>query len=371
MPTLQELKDKYNVKQVWSWSRYKLYKEDKYSYFLRYILKTLPDMPSGRYSELGSACHKILEDLYNGLIKYSEMPKLFHDAVLDADIKQLKYDRGDPEKNVKIKRKYEASIDLFFKNHNKIPYKVKSEAYILTLIYGYLFQGYVDASHNEDGNLVITDWKTSTIYKGEKLEKEKGQLLIYAIAFSNHGVPVDKIRLRWNFMKYVDVDTELINGSKKTRTILRCELGKSLNSNAKSWLNKLGYKDEAEDYLDQLFESNDIHCLPKEVQDKYKVRDCYVYVECDEKMLQDFQRSIAGTLDEANEKIIAYENTMDEDIWWEEVTADKSYFLANLSDYSAKIHKPYKKYLESLQEEKNSNALLDRKEDWIQKLFEE
>jgi hypothetical protein len=33
-------------------------------------------------------------------------------------------------------------------------------------------------------------------------------------------------------------------------------------------------------------------------------------------------------------------------LWWQDVTDGSSYFMANLSEYSANLHKPYAKYLE-------------------------
>ena len=41
-----------------------------------------------------------------------------------------------------------------------------------------------------------------------------------------------------------------------------------------------------------------------------------------------------------------YNNTQDEMLWWQDVTDNSSYFMANLSEYSSALHKPYAKYLE-------------------------
>jgi hypothetical protein len=357
--TVQEIKEKYSVNHIWSWSRYKKSKEDLYEFYLQYIANIIPDLTPARYGEMGSGCHLIMEDLYNKRIKYDKMYDRFIDVIYDCDIKGLKYDRCDDEKNYKIKKKYEESLKHFFKHHNEIPHKVMSEQYILTFIGDYLFQGYIDAIHNDNGNMVITDWKTSTIYKGKKLEKEKGQLLMYAMSFSKDGFPVDKIKLRWNFMKYTDVDTTLMNGTKKTRTILRCELGKSLASNCKSWMKKLGYTEEdSERYIDKFIDKNDIQCLPQDLRDKYVCHDCYVYVETCEKELNEFHDQIVRSLDEVNKKIIKYDETLDDNIFWQDITDSHSYFMANLSPYSRKIHRPYDKYLRDLDDKKQEQSLL-------------
>lgn len=83
------------------------------------------------------------------------------------------------------------------------------------------------------------DWKTSSIYKGKKAENECGQLVVYAIGLNQQGVPMDKIRICWNFLKYVSIQYEQANGAVKTREVERCKIGESLQTNAKMWLKKL------------------------------------------------------------------------------------------------------------------------------------
>ncbi len=47
---------------------------------------------------------------------------------------------------------------------------------------------------DKDGNYNILDWKTSSIYKGEKALNECGQLVVYAIGLHQMGVPFEKIK---------------------------------------------------------------------------------------------------------------------------------------------------------------------------------
>jgi hypothetical protein len=49
---------------------------------------------------------------------------------------------------------------------------------------------------------------------------------------------------------------------------------------------------------------------------------------------------------EINKKEAEYMKTQDEKVFWSEVTDSNSYYFANLSGYSRKIHKPYNEYLE-------------------------
>ena len=78
--------------------------------------------------------------------------------------------------------------------------------------------------------------------KGAKAENESGQLVLYAIGLNQQGIPMDKIKIRWNFLKYVTIQYEQKNGTVKTREVERCKIGESLQSNAKTWLKAFGYE---------------------------------------------------------------------------------------------------------------------------------
>ena len=107
----------------------------------------------------------------------------------------MKFDRNSPEKNDSISQKYFEDLQHFFKNHIPLKYKPMVEQFIKAKIDGNLFQGYIDICFkDEEGNLHIVDWKTSSIYKGTKAEQECGQLIVYAIGLNQQGIPMDKIK---------------------------------------------------------------------------------------------------------------------------------------------------------------------------------
>ena len=145
---------------------------------------------------------------------------------------------------------------------------------------------------------------------------------------------------------------------KKPRQIERCKIGESLQANVKSQMKKLGYsEDDIFAYLDQLIQTNDISCLPQDVQDKYKLSDCYVYVDLTEELLQHWKKYIIETTKMIRDKETEYATTQDESIWMEsqEDVAKNSFYFANLCAYSANKHKPYKLYLDNLEKEKNGD----------------
>lgn len=361
---LEQVKRKYGVDRLWSWSRFNTYHNSHFEYYLKYIKNVPEDRQDCIYTVTGGMSHEIMENLYLENIKYEDMDSEFEDAWMTAGIAELKFDRNDSEKNKKIAYKYYKNLKHFFNNHHTIPYKVEIERFISVLIGRNVFQGYIDVCFKDsDGCFNILDWKTSSIYKGEKALNECGQLVVYAIGLHQMGVPYEKIKICWNFLKYVKVDCEQANGKWTTREIDRCELGSKLQTSVKMWLKKLGYEDELVEYLDMLAQTNDIKCLPKDVQAKYKFHDCIVYVDLTQNLINRWVTDITNTIDEIIEKEEKYEaeKLIDKEnaemVFFDtpEQVEKQSYYFSTLCAYSPNLHKPYKKYLDTLAAQQNGD----------------
>lgn len=360
---MEDIKVKYGVNRLWSWSRFNSHHNSPYEYFLKYILNKPEDRQDCIYTVTGGMAHDIMESLYTHHIKYEEMDEEFEDAWTTANIAELKFDRNDEEKNKKIKHKYYECLKHFFKNHKVINHKMEIERFVTAKIGKNVFQGYIDACFkDEDGCVNILDWKTSSIYKGKKAENECGQLIVYAIALNQMGVPFEKIKICWDFLKYVSVQCQQANGKWTTREIERNQIGSKLQSGVKMWLKKCGYEDEMLEYLDLLQQTNDIICLPQQVQDKYIISDCIVYVDISDELLDRWKTEIVNTIDEIIKKENEYEKIKNneeesEKIFWDtnEQVENQSYYFATLCAYSPTLHKPYKEYLDRLSARKEGN----------------
>ena len=350
---LDAIKDQFGVKTLWSWSRYNTYKTDPYEYYLKYILRAEEDKQNSIYTYSGSLCHDILEQYYDGKIEQEDMIGLYEDGLLTMNIAEYKYDRNDSEKNENIANKYESCVRHFFKNHKKPEYSMALELFTtIKITDNIVFQGYIDntaiATKQNIKHIVVTDYKTSTIYKGEKLEKESGQLLLYADGIRQKtGLPLNQITIQYLFLKYVTVRCLQANGKWKNRYILRNAIGESLISNVKMWLKKEGYLDNLDDYIGDMVMTNSINGLPQTVRDKFVISDCYVEVPLSEEKINELKTDIITTISKIEEKTDEYKKIEDENIFWQEVTDKDSYRLAVLSGYSRKLHKPYNEYLKS------------------------
>ena len=117
---LTDISKKLGVDTLWSWSRYHCYKQDRWEYFLKYILHTPEDRNNSIYCVSGGNVHDIIEDLYTDKIKYKDMLDVYEDSLFAMNCAELKYNRSDSEKNDAIADKYENCIRHFFKNHQMI-----------------------------------------------------------------------------------------------------------------------------------------------------------------------------------------------------------------------------------------------------------
>ena len=377
---VKAIADKLGCDEIYSWSKYNQYKGDTYTFFLKYILKIPEDRHDSIYGVFGNAAHDTIEAFYKDEIDQDGMLERFEEKLFEFTVGGLKYDRCNEEKNKKIGNKYEACLRHFFKNHQRIAHKLKLEMFIPIKINNILIQGYIDAIHKETRNdkevIVVTDWKTSSIYKGKKIDKEKGQLLLYSYGIHKKlNIPLDQIVARWAFLKYIEVECMQANGKVKSRIIERNDIGNSLSSNAKMWLKKSDNKfseEEIEDYINQISIHNSIDCLPKDVKEKFVIKDCYVEISLDNESVQELLDDIIKTVEEIKVKQLEYNNTKDDKVWWQEVTDTESYFLANLNGFSAKIHKPYKEYLEKLDMFKNKKDDIVEEDDisWMEGLLD-
>lgn len=365
---LNKVKEEYGVDILWSFSRFNCYRTSKYEYMLKYIEKVKENNDKmSAYAPLGTVCHDNIEAYYDGKLSADSLPNEFDDAfTVNIDIAGLCFDRCDNTKNENIKTKYYKNLMHYFENFKPMDVTPKLEQFLtIKVTDDIVFQGYADCLSIEDGYCIVTDFKTSSIYKGKKAEKESAQLVLYSEALRQKGFPKDKIKARWAFLKYVDIDCEQVNGKIKTRTVERSEIGNSLQASAKTWLKKYGYEDDLLVYLDALAQSNDIKVLPEDVQKKFVVKDCYVYIDNIWNLYDELKDEIIETIAEINNKTEKYNELKDtdleaaENLFWDddETLKAQSYYFNNLCGYNIPTVKPYKQYLDRINADKNLDLL--------------
>ena len=166
---LDNIKQKYNVNKIWSWSRVNTFMTSPYEYYLKYVIKAKEDRTDCCYTTLGTICHDTLDNYYENKIPYEKMIDNFEDGWLTAiEIADLKFDRNDETKNSNIARKYKTDLQHFFKNHTKYKYPLSIEKPVVINVDNNIFVGYIDAIYKDDDDVYhIIDFKTSTQYTGK------------------------------------------------------------------------------------------------------------------------------------------------------------------------------------------------------------
>lgn len=356
---LEKIKKKYNTNRIWSWSRMNTFLNSKYEYLLKYILKTPEDRCDSCYTTLGTICHDTLEKFYESKIKYEDMIDNYNNGFTTAiTIADLKFNRSDEEKNKSIGDKYNENLIHFFNNHTVYEHELLVEKPIVANINGNVFVGYIDGLYKDnDGNYYILDFKSSSIYTGNTLSKNSGQLILYSIGLHQAGIPLNKIKPCFNFLKYCTIKYEQKNGTVKYRNVERCKIGESLQSNAKTWLKAFNY--EPDEYLKEMLDTNGIDCLPEEVKEKYEIIDCHVFVDLTEKTAQYWIDFITTTIKDIELREVDYEETKSDRCFWDDEDSVKaqSYYYANLCGYSANKLLPYKAYLDRLESSQNNTDM--------------
>lgn len=365
---LENVKKKYNVDELWSFSKFDTYRTSKFEWMLKYLQKVKENNDKvSAYASLGGMVHDSLERFYNGEQKYENLATEFDDNFTTMiDVAGLCFDRCDSEKNDNIKNKYYKDLIHYFNNFTPIQSKTLMEQFVsISVTNDIVFQGYIDCMNkDEEGNVIITDFKTSSKYSPKALIEHSAQLVLYAEGLRQKGIPKNKIRCRFMFLKYVDIDCEQVNGKIKTRTVERYEIGNSLQASAKVWLKKLGYENDMIEYLDALAQSNDINSLPSDVASKYVVRDCEVCIDDIWDIYDNLKKEIIDTVSEIREKIKQYNALKSVDIdaaehlFWddEESLKAQSYYYNNLSGYNIHTLKPFEEYLNMINAEKNGDV---------------
>lgn len=359
---LEQIKKKYNVDRLWSYSRVSTFLTSPFEYALKYVdgMKRQEDRQDSIYTSLGSAAHQCLEDYYTEKIQFDEMYEQYSDSWITCyDVAQLKFDRCNNEKNQSLAEKYKTNMQYFFKNHTIYPYKLLIEKPITIDVNGNIFIGYIDGLYrNDDGDITIIDFKSSSAYSGKALEEHSQQLKLYALGVHQAtGIEFSKIHACFNFLKYVTIEYTQANGKTKTKNTERKDLGEALQANLKVWIKKLGYEDQMDEFLKMVIDDNDIKRLPEDLQSKYKIYDCHTYIDTSEEAINKLVDEISITIQDIELREHDYTQTKSEKCFWdsEESLKAQSYYMANLMGYSPNLHKPYAEYLQKLEASKSGD----------------
>lgn len=410
---LELIKKKLGVDKIWSFSKMSTFMQCLWLYKLKYIDRIRVN-GSSCYTHFGTVSHDIIQGFYDKEHEYENMVDIFNDKVTEWRIEDNPNLAFPSEK---VEKGYIKNLQHYFSNVETVPYNVFNERAVIAEFKGlekYIFQGYIDSEYiDEDGNLIIMDYKTSSIsgFSGKSLFKKAMQLMTYAIGINQHGrlfngemkqFPLEKIILRFDMMKYCNVAYKLKNGKEKVAKAERSgwvahianpirkdfegvpkeieKLNKSIAKLQRKMSMKKTTPEEAEGYsveigeieaeikqletnvydvlelnelIDEAIEENSLEKLPKFIQDKYTVTNCFIDVELNEEIVEEFKKEIVGVLDDITVK--SKMDNPDEAFDRPRIDNSDSFFCVNLCEMKGKC-KFYQEFKE------HQNMFLDKKE---------
>lgn len=380
---LNIIKDKLGVKKMWSYSKISTFLQCLNLYKLKYIDKE-KGIRDSCYTHFGTVSHDTVQGYYEGKSKsHEDMVKKWNEAVLKWKLdgkKELQFTSDDERDH------YIANMEHYFKNTNLIDADVVNEEAVLAIFFGkekYVFQGYIDSKYtDEDGNLVILDYKTSSIsgFSGKGLFEKSKQLLIYAIGMNQfHNIPFEKIRLRYDMMKYVNITFKQKNGNYNTTKAERraivakisgqirkkfkmpydriAELEKEIKKLTRKMNAKCRTPEEVEGLsvaigdleheikenekflyseeeitkmIEDGIEKNSMTAFPQFIQDEFKIDNCYIDVPVTEEYVGLIRQEVVKALDKITE-LTAMEDK-EEAFKRDRIQDSEQFYCTNLCD---------------------------------------
>lgn len=340
---LEGLKVRFGVDKLWSYSRVSTYLEHPWEYRIVYIEKLTRS--SNVYTYFGTICHDIIQDMYDGKHKFEDMEVKFNNALVEWRTN----DTGYKFMNNNIERGYIDNLDLYFKETEVIPYKIKNETPVCVQFKGtrdqnIIFIGYIDSEYIDDNGIFhIVDYKTSSKsgFSGKKLADASKQLKLYAIGIhQTRGIPYDQINLRYDLMKYVEVGYLQKNGKWKYSKQERAKWVKSQENRLRTLLLENGCDPfEIDSEIETAIETNSIKHMPESIKNQFTLGNCYIDVQISEKEAQELEKLLVKTVEEIEEK----EAMDDLDVAFpeEKIDASNEFYYTQLSPQVLKFNKGY------------------------------
>ena len=364
----EELKKKYNVDTILSYSKMSTFTEHPWAYRIIYLEKDLKVDTSNVYTIFGTWMHDLIQSYYEGEITKEELPTKYKSIINDWLLFYPEY-RFMSEN---VQNGYLDNLENYFNTFVPIDKKMLIEKTVTTVVNrngkNYVLVGYVDAMWgeiDEEGNhhIYILDFKTSSKsgFSGKGLLGKSKQLLIYAKAVHEMtGVPVDNIHVGYDMMKYVKRYYKLKSGKwSKPSLVERRQLVEKLDKQIRGYLVDLGYENpEINELMSKSVKENTLKYLPEEVQDNIKLENGYIFVDFNQEELDNITEWLVDT---ADAMVKAEQGDWDKEFPIPDIQegAPESFFYRQLNQGLLQYHPDYQDEIELEQSMNNEMEITD------------
>lgn len=314
---LNTLKKRYDVDRIWSFSRVNTIHNCLWEYWAKYIKHMKLDT-GNVYTYWGTYSHDLIQSFITNKVTYHDMALRWDEYVHDweNDPNAFQFDSD------KIKVGYISNLSHYFK-HTDIPSgdHFEVEKPVLAKLGKrengqpkYVFVGYVDTQYVDgEGNTVLIDYKTSSrsSFSKSKLPEKAKQLTLYAIAkHQTNGIPYNKIRCRFDMMKYVTVHYQQESGKWKESIQERTKWVSKMAKKLATKLRKCGIEDEQATELIQVASlSNSMEKLPDDVQKQFYITNYIIELPIDEEHC----KKVAEEMEKSCDQIVHFESLSPEE----------------------------------------------------------
>ena len=280
--------EKYNGYNVWSYSKLNSYNNCAHGYRLNYIDEPKPKSIQNVYSFMGTICHDLVEDMQEGKIDIETALKMFKSRVNDMEMEGFYFTRQVEKDN------YFYSVLDYIKNFKKEEGKFKVEQKeFLELDDKNVLMMFIDLVVQIDNEtLGIYDYKTSSEFKKEDMQKHGRQLIIYAYTLAKRYKKYKKFKLAWFMLKYYNVTY-----NKRTKQVYRAKLVSTYQKQIIKELMRLG--------IDEI-EANSIYCeslsnnkIPNQIQHLFEIKPCIIEYEYTQENINEMLDYLNKTINNA------------------------------------------------------------------------
>lgn len=296
---INKIKEKYPDIKFYSYSKLGNFNQCKKGYYYTYIDKKV-QKPSV-YTELGTAAHTTLEDLYDG--KVDKLDK----ALFDNEFKKCELFGIDfPKSKYDIKGGYYKDISAFYNIYNHIEAKegdkfISELGFILILNEKSALMGYIDLLilHN-DNSCEIVDFKTSANFDKKKVVEAARQLILYSLAMEQlYGLKVNTVS--WEMLKYVSVQ---VGNYKRKEGIRGREWVEKCSTQIKALMKKKNYDPGLIDmYVALAINNNSIDGLPDDIKSEIKVNTYRRFFDITEEAKKEFYEYTLSSIENINKML--------------------------------------------------------------------
>lgn len=292
---LEAIKRKYGVDRIWSFSRINLWDSCEWAYYYNYTKHMRLDT-GNIYSFMGGKAHDLIEKFYDQGLSLENMKEKWNSIInaWEDDPQAFEFDTD------KIRNGYIKNLNHYFSHTDRImANNVRNEKPVMIRLGndGEVFVGYIDSEYIDgDGNLVMVDYKTSSksSFSKAKLPEKSMQLILYAIGeHQRTGLPYDKIKARFDMMKYCTVHYLQENGKWRESVQERSKWVEKMGKKLTTKLKKIGVELDEIDVMVQLAGmKNSMAGIPEEVSSQFYITNYYIDLKIDDEAVKDVEEKV-------------------------------------------------------------------------------